>query len=355
MEITPSLSTFQKAVSAKLSFSLSKPGLEKIVRSLLIDSSVWITLWKSRQPIRAVLETLSVLQKNGLVSFKKDEVIFTKKGEIWIKSLNLSPLPSFVCTCCEGRGIEIDKLLLKEFIELQKNRPEPLQDFGQAYVTAQTTIARVMHAVSNGDIDKKEIVVLGAEDDLLGLALALSKRPKKVIVLEIDKRIVDFDNKLAKKLSLPLEARIVDLQQKLSKNYIGKFDTFFTDPPETIPAIKGFILKGVATLKEEGAAGYFGFTMHDSSLEKWFTLQKTLIENKCVTTDILPDFNAYHNFSYLENTPASSLSSLLQYPPNKNWFHSHWFRIVATKGFKRINQALDVGRSLYNDTEAASY
>lgn len=141
-----------------------------------------------------------------------------------------------------------------------------------------------------------------------------------------------------------------DLRQPLPPRWLGAFDTFITDPPETDPAIRGFILRGVAGLRAPGCAGYFGFTFHDSSLAKWWRLQQILTQHRLVITDLLPGFNVYQNFAYLDKTPA--YTRLRPQPlPEQPWFVSHWYRVVALPGFTGENADLThLGREFCTDS-----
>lgn len=83
-----------------------------------------------------------------------------------------------------------------------KERPEAIQDFDQGYVTPESTLARVALAWNWGDLEGKEVLVLG-DDDLTGLAAALTGLPKRVVVLDADPRIVRFLERAAKAEGLP--------------------------------------------------------------------------------------------------------------------------------------------------------
>jgi len=334
---------------------ISSNGLKRILSSILTTPNQWLIIRYSYEPINVVNAALNILKNEKIIKVKKEKVYFTVFGKRICKDLNLKKIEDTRCKFCEGRGIKFnfEKEIFRKFIEIQKERPRPIKVYDQGNVTPQTTFARVFFAYNFGDIQNKDILILGAEDDLLGLAIALTRKAKSLTVLDIDKRLIDFDNFWARKLGLNLKAIVFDLRKKLPYEFIGKFDTFFTDPSETIQAINGFILKGVSSLKEAGCSGYFGFTLKDSSLLKWYQLQKILNQNKIVITDILPDFNHYENWPYLEETKSFEDSLIKKKPNEVIWYTSHWYRIVVLEGFKRVNIDLTKfsGKKFYDDIE----
>ncbi len=354
-EVKNLLLDLSQLISQKSRIWISPYGVEKILRAIKTTSDQWMIIRISEEPINVVNKTLEILLERKIVKVKNEKIYFTKRGREILKDINLEKIVKPECRKCEGRGInfKFDSKLYSTFLEIQKKRPKPLKKYDQGNVTPQTTIARVLLAMSHGDIENKEILILGAEDDLLGLALALTKKPKKILVLDIDKRLIDFDNYWAEKLKLNLKAEVFDLRRKLPKDLIGKFDVFFTDPSETVQSIKGFILKGIATLKSPGCVGYFGFTFKDSSLKKWYILQKILNNSKVVITEILREFNFYENWPYLEETKSFKESAAEKLPDKTIWYTSNWYRLVTLPGFKRIN--IDLlkykGKKFYNDIE----
>jgi len=345
-----------KTIERNIKIRTYSRAIEDILMVIKKFNDIWLIIRYSRQPIRVVHQALKFLENKGIIKINK-KIEVTEKGDQILKQLNLDFNPHVVCKICQGRGInyKFDEKLYKKFLEIQEKRPKPLERYAQGYVTPETTIARVLFADYCGDLQGREIISLGAEDDLTGLALALTKKPKRVTVLDIDKRLIDFDNYWAKKLNLNLKAEVFDLRKKLPKKFIGQFDVFFSDPSETVYAIYGFILKGIACLKEPGSTGYFGFTLQDASLFKWLKLQKILNQNGVVISHILPDFHLYTNEEdYFRNTIAFK-ESPVQFEPDKIWYTSSLFRIVALPKFKRVNLDLTkIGEKLYDDEENAS-
>jgi len=332
-----------EAASQRCGARVPRPALERVLSLLLAEPSVWDLYRLGAQPIKQIQALLAALEEAGLLEWGADGPRLTKDGLAVTRGAGLQPLEDPGCPMCNGRGIlaGLDRSVQEQFFEIARHRPGADSRFVQGFVTPESTFARVRLAMARGDVVGKSILVLGAEDDLVGLVLALTRKPAHVTVVDLDERLVAFDNEWAEKLRLPLQAHVHDLRHPLPESWLGKFDTFITDPPETDLAIRGFILRGVAALREAGSAGYFGFTFHDSSLEKWWRLQQTLNRHRLVLTDLLPGFNLYQNFGYLERTPA--YTGLPPQPlPREPWFVSHWYRVVALDGFTGENP--DLGR-----------
>lgn len=328
-------------------------AVEQVLSVLLTEPTVWELYRRAPQPIKQLQALLRVLAESALVEWTRTGPRLTAAGSELACRLGVEPATNAECPTCHGRGVipAIDRSVCEQFMRIQDQRPAADDQFVQGYVTPESTLARAALAIARGDVVGKEILVLGAEDDLIGLALALTRKPRRVTVLDLDGRLVDFDNHWAKELTLPLEAYVFDLRNPLPPKWLGAFDTFITDPPETELAIRGFILRGVAALREPGCAGYFGFTFHDSSHAKWWRLQQTLNQHRLVITDLLPAFNVYQNFGYLDKTPA--YTGIPPQPlPTEPWFASHWYRVVALAGCTGENPNLArAGRELCTDAE----
>jgi len=61
-------------------------------------------------------------------------------------------------------------------------------------VITEDTIRRVTLIHRFGDLENKDILIVG-DDDLTSLALGITGLPRKVKVLEVDKRLVEYINK----------------------------------------------------------------------------------------------------------------------------------------------------------------
>ncbi len=348
------ISKIKKEIEKKVKFKVPQRWIERIIEAILSSSNYWEILKLSHLPCVLVSETIKIFQKKNFLKIENNEIFLTEKGEKLAQKLSLSKIKKFPCKFCQGSGKEIEKFknLLVFFKNEIKNAPLPQEIYDQARVKEESCLLRFIFALEKGDVEGKEIIVLGAEDDYLGFLLALSRKPKRVVVLDIDKRIIEFDKKMAKKHRIPLEAFVFDLRKKLPKKFLKKFDTFFSAPLETKKAIKGFLLKGVSALKRAGCAGYFDFSFADTTFYKWHYLQKLLLERKILITDIISDFNEYLLWDYHEKTPAQKMAPVKK-TPDINWFITSWWRIETLPNFKGENKEIK-GKDFLTDKEAVT-
>ncbi len=176
------------------------------------------------------------------------------------------------------------------------------------------------------------IFVVG-DDDLFSIAASLTGMPEKVVVVDIDERLINFINRMADEYSLSVEAFVYDVQQAFPDEFKKKFDVFVTDPVETIPGLKLFLSRGVSTLKGVGGAGYFGITTLEASRKKWYEIQRMIHDMGFVITDLMRRFNVYPEdeknfFRFQEKLP---IVKHLQVKVDYNWYNSTLFRIEAVK------------------------
>jgi predicted methyltransferase len=165
---------------------------------------------------------------------EKDE----ESGKLFITEEGRKQLPeqattqphfSTFCGRCEGRGVSLPEPrteLSNQLNEIIRDRPSPLEKYDQWYMTADHSSFRSEFIRENGDLIDKKVLFIG-DDDLLSVAVSLTRLPKEVVVLEIDERIVDFVNKLGKELNIPLTGRVYDIRLPLDETLAGQFDVFY--------------------------------------------------------------------------------------------------------------------------------
>ncbi len=336
---------------------LHEKNVIRLLAALLATADFWQIIDYADLPVPTGVLILKELQQRGIVTIDPERGIFlTEPGRQWIAQLHIAPPVSAHCPACEGRGYAYwsDKEFYRRFIEIAKDRPKPLRDYDQASVTPETTVARIQMLRHLGDLHQKEIIVLGAEDDLTGLAIALTGQARRVLILDIDDRLIEFDRTVIAELGLAnAEAQVFDLRQPLPAEWIGRFDVFITDPPETHSAFRAFVARGIATLKGEGYSGYFGLTLRDASIFRWQEFQRILLHDLgVVVTDIIRNFNHYMNWPYHSETLAARIAPVRK-PPQDIWYRSFWYRIETLPGFARWNEPIQT-EDLYLDEEGST-
>lgn len=338
-------------ISEKTGIKINERDVERIFSAVATTSDPWRITDYSDLPVPAVFAALKFLNEESLVRFTNTECLLTDKGRAIADELQT--VKDMTCEVCEGRGLSLRDFaeLRSVFEELQRRRPAPSHDYDQGYVTPSTTVARFVFAHEKGDIEGRDVLVLG-DDDLLSIVLGLSRLPKSISVVEIDDRLTDFIRETGEKHNFSVEVVDLDLRLPLPDRYVGTYDTFFTDPPETISAADAFVGRGIASLRKPGSAGYFGFTRREASLGKWFELQRLLLGYGVVITDIIHNFSEYVNWGYEKETKAWQISPV-KVLPGGIWYRSALYRIQALHGYTGCTK--DYGtQNIYEDQESST-
>jgi len=330
--------------------------LNVMAASKLADDVFWLSRY-AKEAFNLIVSIVKQLHKEGFVEFRDGGVKLTARGEDLLRRADYE-LINNICDRCNGRRITIDVLeedVVKEFIKIQRDRPAPIREYDQGYVTPQTTLARVAYMYHRGDLRGKDIIMLG-DDDLVSIAIGLTGKARRVVVIDIDERLTRFIAKVSRDYGLGIEILRTDLRKPLPESIDRKFDVFQTDPLETIPGFRAFVGRGIATLRGPRCAGYFYITLIDSSLDKWRAIQRILVEEfRVVITDIVQDFSEYINWGYFEEMHGwEILPEELRITPRDGWYTSTMFRIETLRGSKGFTEEIVDRKELYEDEELAS-
>ena len=344
-----------REIKEKSPINVYERSVTNVLEAIASSKDFWKIVDLSEEPLPLVADIIETLKKKGYVRIE-DGIVFTEEGRRLAEKQGVVGKRELTCRACSGRGISIEdfKDLLKDFEEIVKERPIPKQEFDQAFVTPETVIARLAFMVSRGDLVNKEIFVIG-DDDLTSVALMLSNLPKRITVIDIDRRLTNFIEKIAGKMGYEnIDILTFDIREQLPDHLKNRFDTFITDPPETIYAIKAFVGRGISSLRAPGCAGYLGLTRRESSLDKWMRIERVLIDEFKVTiTDIVRNFNEYVNWGYEEKTRAWKLSPVKR-KPSYNWYKSYMIRVVTLDESVGFDGKIEVDEELYNDEESST-
>lgn len=206
----------------------------------------------------------------------------------------------------------MELLKFKEILEKYKNlRPKEERKFDQFWATEETVIKRIKLIKNLPEFEKKKIIFLG-DDDLTSIALFLFSK-HKTTVIDIDQRLINFINLVAKKENLDIETFTYDLRNPLPKE-LRNFDIVFFDPPYTPYAVNIWLLrameaslgsgsnkkrKDIKNLKEKSYLMCYGYT--DKESEKGLLIQKIITDLGLVVEDKFRNFNEYYRAKGIQN------------------------------------------------------
>ncbi|MBE3519395.1 MAG: bis-aminopropyl spermidine synthase family protein [Firmicutes bacterium] len=240
----------------------------------------------------------------------------------------------------------------REFDRLTRERPEPVVEFDQGYVTVESVMNRLRVLDSRDDLADASILLVG-DDDLTSLALCLTGLPARVAVAEIDRRLLDFLDRRRQDLLVPLELYEYDVRSPLPTKLVGAFDVSFCDPLETEQGFRLFIMRCREALVGPGAALYFGLTDVECPPERWLGFQEFLVGMGLRITDLWRSVHRYvlpqQDFVLEEIEGARKyISSDGQGSPRIPWYHSSLVRAELVSVDKRLPNIASEGADIYH-------
>jgi len=297
------------------------------------------------------LNAIKDLMNSGIIKYEKPYFYLVKKD------ININPYNNPGCLHCSPFSKNpYWKKILNKFLEITKNRPLPTSDFDQGFVRPEDTLKRTAFIYERGDLEDTEIFILG-DDDLISLSMALTKLPKRIVVVEIDERINKFIKEKAEEIGYKnIEVYNYNVIDSLPEHLHKQFDVFVTDPVETQKGLFLFVSRCISALKGEGSVGYMGFTHREASLKKWHDFQKFLIDSGFVLTDILRDFTIYPEEENQWEDFYKTYKIMKEFDlnlPTVDWYKSCLLRFEVVEGPKIID--IEVPKNLeelYFDDES---
>lgn len=202
-------------------------------------------------------------------------------------------VPSCECPTCEGRSIVANPEIsakFTQFVEIARRAPPFIQDYNQRPVTFDTAWHRALFALQPNKIPPKRVILLG-DDDLTSIPFAMLLPDSEVIVLEADKRIVDFLNIVSEELSHDgFSAIEYDARKKVDDRYLGTADLAVCDPSSTLFEL--FISRCIDLSAKDGAGNILTF-VHPTYFVQDIGLQKLFSDMNLVIRAMIPAFNRY--------------------------------------------------------------
>ena len=303
----------------------------QILRALkLRPMSFWELINYQDSHLVVFFEVIKELLEEGLIK---------QEGRVLClaKEVDIQPLKDTLCHVC-GLGVEIKGFfedIYNKFLKISETRPLPTSDYDQGFIRPIDTVKRVAYLYQRGDLEETEIFILG-DDDLFSIAATLTRMPKRVVVVEIDKRLNDFLRHYAEKENISnLEVYDYNVIDELPAQFRKKFDVFITDPVETKKGLKLFVGRCLEALKGSGAAGYMGFTHREASLQKWFEFERFILQAGLVITDILRDFTTYpeRENRWEDFYRTYEIMKKMELPmPEVDWYKSCFVRFEVIEG-----------------------
>ena len=330
----------------------------EILRNLLNSKmNLWQTINIQDGDIKHTIQILKKLTDEGFIEAEGDKIVLAEKGREFLKENGINRFFDSKCKSCNNTGYILSeefKTTLKEFEKVFLMRPLETAEFDQGVVSPENSVIRAEFVYERGDLERKKLLFLG-DDDLTSIAMALTKLPDEIHIIEIDKRIVNYINKVSKEMKLNVVAHLYNAVNPLPEGLIGKFDTFLTDPVETVKGMRVFISRCALALKGDGSAGYFGLSHYESSLKKWLDVEKDLLSMNLIITDVLRDFNKYllvgerilkEGFRVVDESPVKPE------PPDYPWYRSTFFRVEALgKPNPLVTGTVEWNREIYFDED----
>lgn len=125
-------------------------------------------------------------------------------------------------------------------------------------------------------------------------------QPARLVVVDCDRRLLQWLTETAAEKGLPLECVAHDLREPLPSPLRGAFDIFETDPPYTRAGLLLFLSRAIEGLRPEaGAIGFLSYAHRPPAQQQ--EIARVLVNAGFAIEEIIPSFNEYAGASILGN------------------------------------------------------
>ncbi|MGE7688376.1 adenosylmethionine decarboxylase [Lysinibacillus sp. NPDC097214] len=217
---------------------------------------------------------------------------------------------------------------ISELSTIYDARPTADVAIDQAKCTVDTALKRALLALDYTMLLNKRILCLG-DDDFISIALAFLLKKiaphsaTKIVVLDIDRRVLSTISNIAKDYELPIKADYYNVQEPLPKTYAHQFDCVYTDTPYTLIGAQLFLSRAINALKPEAMRHVF-FSYAKRSYQKQRELQQSLQAMGFVINSIKYDINTYEGAQILGATSQfivlQTTEQMISHIPNQRKF-----------------------------------
>ncbi|OGI15342.1 hypothetical protein A3K63_05490 [Candidatus Micrarchaeota archaeon RBG_16_49_10] len=323
-------------------FSERHSTRDSLVRVLQVfkknhSPKLWEIYEKTEEYLPSALGIVMAMEKGGFIEPENGFLKLTGKGKNLVdlvvpKAVDYRTMEDF------RFGVKMPAELKRIEGEIRRISQELIMkdEFDQAPITADSVVLKAYHMISRGDIAGKSVVLLG-DDDLMSIVLGLTSLPKEILVIDIDKDVAGIVEKYSKKLGIkvPMRAVVHDFRKPIPKNIRGKFDTFVTQPPDTVLGMLLFVSRGVELLKDEpGMVGYAGFTKTGCPQLGILDFWEKIVGMKLVISEVIPKFTVYPGIR--TEIKEVEVPEFIDYPPKQFWYISDLIRLKTTKRSKSM-------------------
>ena len=254
-------------------------------------------------PIPVVAAIRRELERIGLIT-RRGGAMLTELGRRYAEeALGLRFRGSLLCPSCNGRRIVVaDEFqgMLEKMRVYAEMRPRPYTWLDQAFCTPETSVYRAMLMLEEGDVEGRDIIFLG-DDDLTSVAVGLLKSSRRIVVVDVDERLLSLIGEISRREGMDIECIRHDLRDPLPEDLRNRFDVVFTDPPYTVEGMSLFVSRGIDALKEGKCMSIYLSYAHKPP-EEMLKLQRAINEMGLFIRELIPRFNRYEGAEMFANT-----------------------------------------------------
>jgi len=316
-------------------------SLRSFLRLLLENQPVdlWGLIRRSDEYIRIVMGLFEALKDGGFVEVDDaGRLSVTENGLRLAERLGVRTLGDGLSADVRRYEFELPSRFVEILDEIRRiyTGVVPKDGFDQAPLLPEAAVRKAFYITQMGDVSGKDVVMVG-DDDLLSLIFAMTGLPRNVAALDIDPQVLGVIADYSKKLGLSVETYEQDLCRRIPDGLRGRFDTFVTEPPDTVDGITLFVSRGVELLKgEAGKVGYCGVSTTACPPVGILQLNRNFTEMGLQVSIWLPKFNEYPPVrTELKHIEVPDFYDPF-YPPDTVWYISDLVRLKTTKRTKPL-------------------
>lgn len=288
-------------------------GVAQIIRRIYSEGPINLKklATSSKLPLPVVAAVRKELERRHLASREPTGIGLTQRGiEFVEKQLKVTTKfdPSWQSSPEHKEKVPAKfQSALAELDSYFQARPSVDVTMDQTSALPESSIRRALYMYESGALEGKNVILIG-DDDLVSLAIALvgraMDRPKlceRLVVVELDQRILDHIASVSRTHDFQIECISHDLRHQLPASLLNQFDTAETDPPYTLSGLNLFLSRGVSALKA-GIGNQVFLSFGSKSPEEMLRVQQSLGNMGLVVNELMGSFNQYEGASILGGT-----------------------------------------------------